>query len=240
MFKEQVLQVVSKIPKGQTLSYKQVAELAGSPNAYRVVGNIMNKNRNPNVPCHRVIRSDGQTGGFAFGTAKKASLLAQEKILTPDFFNRPTLQVAEELIGKYLVRHQQKLIITDVEAYDGPQDLACHASKGRTPRTEVMFGPAGRFYVYFCYGVHWMLNIVTGPPGTAILIRGAGDIQGPARLTKALQIDNSFNTKPAVPTTGLWFEESGITPEIEKSPRIGVDYAGPIWSKKPYRLTLAK
>ncbi len=80
-FKMRVLEVVSKIPKGEVLSYKQVAERAGSPRACRVVGNIMNKNRNPNVPCHRVIRSDGQIGGFAFGTKKKEKILKEEGYL---------------------------------------------------------------------------------------------------------------------------------------------------------------
>jgi O-6-methylguanine DNA methyltransferase len=80
-FKQRVLEVVSKIPKGQVLSYKQVAERAGSPKACRVVGNIMNKNRNPNVPCHRVIRSDGSIGGFAYGTAKKEKILKEEAYL---------------------------------------------------------------------------------------------------------------------------------------------------------------
>jgi len=77
-FKDRVLSVVSKIPKGKTLSYKQVAKLAGSPRAYRAVGNIMNKNENPNVPCHRVIKSDGTVGGYAHGTQKKLSILRKE------------------------------------------------------------------------------------------------------------------------------------------------------------------
>ena len=77
-FKEKVLEVVAGIPKGQTLSYKQVATLAGSPGAYRAVGNIMNKNRNPNVPCHRVIKSDGSVGGYAHGANKKKIILKRE------------------------------------------------------------------------------------------------------------------------------------------------------------------
>jgi len=77
-FKERVLKVVSKIPKGKTLTYKQVAALAGNPNAARAVGNIMNKNRDPNVPCHRVIRSDGAIGGYAFGSEKKRLILKKE------------------------------------------------------------------------------------------------------------------------------------------------------------------
>lgn len=80
-FKDRVLEVVLKIPKGQVLSYKQVAKSAGSPKAFRAVGNIMNKNRNPHVPCHRVICSDGRIGGFAFGTDKKEKILKEEGYL---------------------------------------------------------------------------------------------------------------------------------------------------------------
>jgi DNA-3-methyladenine glycosylase len=285
-FAAAVYRVVAGIPKGQTLTYKQVAALAGNPRACRAVGNILNRNRSPEVPCHRVIRSDGKIGGYAWGTAKKAAILKKEGvgrplgsgqpvgsrplgarqpegprplgyILPPAFFNRPVLKVAPELLGKYLVRRIGRgqasktiaLPITEVEAYDGPHDKACHASKGRTARTAPMFGPGGRFYVYFCYGIHWMLNIVTGPKGypAAILIRAAGGINGPAKLTKHLQISKSLNKKPADKASGLWFEDRGTNrskdriakKDIKRSPRIGVDYAGPVWAKKPYRFTLS-
>lgn len=79
-FKEKVYQVVRKIPKGKVMTYKKVAEEAGSPRAWRAVGNILNKNRNPRVPCHRVIRSDGKIGGYNKGTKKKLSLLKKEKV----------------------------------------------------------------------------------------------------------------------------------------------------------------
>lgn len=165
-------------------------------------------------------------------------------ILEQNFFNRPTLIIAQELLGKYLVRRIKEQIISleihEVEAYDGPHDLACHAAKGRTARTEVMFGPAGNIYVYFVYGVHWMLNIVVGPEDypAAILIRGAGHITGPARLTKFLSIDKQFNTLPVAKESGLWIEDRGIIiprNSIKRTSRIGVDYAGPVWAQKPYR-----
>ncbi len=164
------------------------------------------------------------------------------KILPPSFFNRPTLEVARDLLGKFLVRRfsdgtETALRITEVEAYDGPDDKASHASKGRTPRTEVMFGEPGHFYVYLCYGLHWMLNIVTGPKDypAAILIRGVEGGNGPARLTKALKIDGSLNTLPAAESSGLWFEDRGEkVGKIKATPRIGVDYAGE-WSKKKWR-----
>lgn len=170
------------------------------------------------------------------------------KILDQHFFTRPTLTVAQELLGKYLVRtigeQTIALQISEVEAYDGPDDLACHAAKGRTPRTEVMFGPAGHIYVYFVYGVHWMLNIVVGPENypAAILIRGAGNISGPARLTKFLSIDKQLNTLPLSKKSNLWIEDRGIIispSSIKRTPRIGVDFAGPVWAQKPYRFIIS-
>ena len=164
-------------------------------------------------------------------------------VLDAAFYARPALAVARGLLGKYLVRQlpgeQLALRIYETEAYIGPHDLACHAAKGRTPRTEVMFGPAGCWYVYFIYGIHWMLNVVTESEGfpAAVLLRAAGPADGPARLTKALAIDKRFNTLPAAETSGLWIEDRGHAParrSIRRTPRIGVDYAGP-WAAKPYR-----
>lgn len=168
-------------------------------------------------------------------------------IVEQNFFNRPTLIVAQELLGKHLVRRINKQVISlkihEVEAYDGPHDRACHAAKGRTKRTEIMFGPAGHFYVYFVYGIHWMLNIVVGSENypAAILIRGAGHISGPARLTNFLSIDKQFNTLPVSKESNLWIEDHGITishQSIQCTPRIGIDYAGSVWAQKPYRFIL--
>ena len=167
-----------------------------------------------------------------------------KKVLTQEFFNRPMLEVAKELLGKYLVRQidGQDLVlpITEVEAYDGFEDRASHASRGMTARNEVMFGQAGCFYVYFTYGMHWMLNVVTGEKGypAAVLIRSAGDISGPARLTKFLKIDKKLNGLKAEKRSGLWFEDRGLDLNIKKvvrTPRIGVAYAGPVWANKNYR-----
>jgi DNA-3-methyladenine glycosylase len=163
------------------------------------------------------------------------------KTLAKHFFDRPTLAVARDLLGKFLVRRYKRkklaLMITEVEAYDGPNDLASHASRGKTERNKVMFGKAGRFYVYFTYGMHWMLNIVTGPKNypAAVLIRGGiladnrkgasgparlnfseKKLGGPARLTKYLKIDGKLNGKPATKKTGLWFEDRGINPRSKR------------------------
>ena len=169
------------------------------------------------------------------------------KILKPQFFNRPTREVAKDLLGKFIVRKykgkETTLMITEVEAYDGPNDKASHAHRGQTERNKIMFGPAGRWYVYFTYGVHWMLNISTGPEGypAAVLIRGTDKVVGPARLTKFLQIDKKLNNKPAVRASGLWIEDRGVVVkkgQIKPTPRIGIDSAGPAWSKKLYRYIL--
>ena len=178
-------------------------------------------------------------------------------VLKSSFFNRPTTEVARDLIGCYLIRRRGakigRFMITETEAYDGPNDLACHASKGRTKRTEVLFGKPGRIYIYFTYGMHWLLNFVVGPEGypAGVLIRAAIEIdpktgeldamiQGPARLTKKLGLDGSLHGLPAIKSTGLWLEQGNKinSRQIKRLPRVGVDYAGPIWAKKKWRFIL--
>lgn len=141
-------------------------------------------------------------------------------------------------------------MITEVEAYTGPEDLASHAARGRkTARTAVMFGHAGRWYVYFTYGMHWLVNIVTGKEGhpAAVLIRavrlrspqGVLGVSGPARVAKTFRVDGSFTGIPAQKRYGLWVEDRGVrVSQIVRTPRVGVNYAGPIWAKKPYRFVL--
>ena len=170
------------------------------------------------------------------------------KVLRQDFFNRNTQKVAEDLLGKYVVRKigskEISWMITETEAYDGPNDKASHASRGRTARTEVMFGPPGHFYIYLCYGTLFMLNVVTVPKDypAAVLIRGVEGYSGPGKLTKALKIDKKLNELLAVPKSGLWFEDRGVVikkSDIQKTPRVGVAYAGREWSKKKYRFVLS-
>lgn len=162
--------------------------------------------------------------------------------LNNSFFSRDVLIVAPQLVGKVLVRSfengaVERFIITEVEAYRGAEDLACHASKGRTPRTEVMYHQGGLVYVYLIYGMYWMLNFVTGETNNpqAVLIRGLEGCYGPGRLTKRLSIGKDFYGEDLVSSSRLWVEESDLMYKIDAAPRIGVDYAGGEWASKPWR-----
>jgi DNA-3-methyladenine glycosylase len=172
------------------------------------------------------------------------------KTLSRAFFNRPTLMVARSLVGKYLVRKNGTRAIAgkiiEVEAYVGMQDKACHASKGRTARTDVLFGPPGISYVYLIYGMYHMLNVVTERAEfpAAVLIRAIevdGElIDGPGKLCRELDIDRSLNRLDMTHGRSLWFEDRGARvpgKQLGTFPRIGVDYAG-AWAKKPWRFRL--
>ncbi len=178
-----------------------------------------------------------------------------KKILAQSFFNHPADAVAKDLLGKYLVRRKNGVecayLITETESYDGYDDTTSHAARGKTAGNAPMFGEAGIFYVYLCYGMYWMLNVVTGEEGcpAAVLIRGVrgekGErgvrgIDGPGKLTKHLAIHKKFNNKAASRKTGLWFEDRGIVvPErtVKKTPRIGVGGTEE-WVRKPLRFVL--
>ncbi len=165
------------------------------------------------------------------------------------FYARSTLRVARELIGMHLVHmgagHRQVGRIVETEAYQGPKDLAAHSARGRTARTEVMFGPPGHAYVYLIYGFWNCLNVVTAAAGTphAVLIRGLEPIEGientthgPGLLCRALQIDRTLSGADLDGDT-LWIEKPGGAwrkPRISRATRIGVDYAGD-WAHKPWR-----
>jgi DNA-3-methyladenine glycosylase len=162
--------------------------------------------------------------------------------------SKKTVALARWLLGKHLVRRfsdgrLDARMIVETEAYHGEEDQACHARAGRTARTDVLYGPGGVWYVYLCYGIHEMLNLVVGPENwpAAILIRGVEGAVGPGRVTKTLAIDRKLNRAPATSEAhGLWLEDRGVRiPRrlVSVTPRIGVDYAGPIWSAKQWRFT---
>ncbi|MBI1838701.1 MAG: DNA-3-methyladenine glycosylase [Candidatus Colwellbacteria bacterium] len=166
------------------------------------------------------------------------------RTLKQEFFGRPTLEVAQDLLGKFLVRRfRDKLIaseIVEVEAYDGFRDKASHASRGLTARNKVMFGEAGHWYIYFTYGMHWMLNIVVGPENypAAVLIRGVKGITGPGRLTKYFKIGGGLNGRECSRKSALWIEDRGVriaSKNMKRTKRVGVDYAGKYWANRRWR-----
>lgn len=180
--------------------------------------------------------------------------------LPRSFYSRSTLEVASDLLGKVLVRRLGRRnlagTIVETEAYVGPHDLACHASKGHTPRTSVMFGPPGYTYVYMIYGFYFCLNVVTEAQGypAAVLIRGVEPLEsldlmrqlrnnpvretsiasGPGKLCMAMSIDKQLNGADLLGTT-IWIEDRKLDPgPICTSARVGVDYAGE-YKNKPWR-----
>jgi len=175
------------------------------------------------------------------------------KIIGTNWFARPALTVAPELLGKVLVRQLAtktwRYRITEVEAYCGVTDLACHASRGKTKRTEVMFGPAGRIYVYLIYGMYHCLNLVTAGAGEAeaVLIRSVEPLfatnqtpVGPGRLGRELNIGSELNGQKLGRWSGLWIEDDGYqikSGELGQSARRGIDYAKD-YASKPWRFYL--
>jgi DNA-3-methyladenine glycosylase len=170
--------------------------------------------------------------------------------ITRDFYLRDTLTVARELIGLHLVHTDGGTLragrIVETEAYQGPQDLAAHSARGRTRRTEVMFGPPGHAYVYFIYGFWHCLNVVTGAEGVphAVLLRAlepvtgiADKTWGPGLLCRAMGIDRDLNGADLCGSV-LWLERPPASRRapvrIARTTRIGVDYAGQ-WARRPWR-----
>ena len=144
-----------------------------------------------------------------------------------DFYHRPCVEVARDLVVNILVHTGKGLRITETEAYCGESDTACHASRGRTKRTEVMYMEAGAVYIYLCYGMHWMLNIVTGEEDQpeAVLIRACEEAPGPGKLTKALGITGEQNRSSVVTSDNLWVEDDGLRCPILTDKRVGIGYA---------------
>lgn len=159
-----------------------------------------------------------------------------------EFFHRDCLEVSPDLVGKIIARRSEdgdiiRLRITETEAYRGEEDTACHASKGRTKRTELLYGEAGIIYVYLCYGMHWLMNVITGekdiPQG--VLFRACEVYDGPAKLTKQLGINGSFNGQSLYKNDAVWIEDDGYKPEIITLPRVGINYATPEYRDIPWR-----
>ena len=165
--------------------------------------------------------------------------------LDKSFYERDVLLVAPDLIGKKLMRYSEEGIIsytiTEVEAYNGKEDEASHARFGKTQRNAVMFENGGLIYMYFIYGMYWMVNIVTGIPGQpqAILIRGLEGISGPGKVTRHLQLDKSFNGEDLGISERIWIEEGKAGHAIIQLPRIGINYASEPWKSKPWRYIMA-
>jgi len=175
--------------------------------------------------------------------------MLRSRKLPRDFFVRGTVSVARALIGVHLVHDdggtRRAGRIVETEAYLGPRDLAAHSARGRTPRTEVMFGPPGHAYVYFIYGFWNCLNVVTAPAGVphAVLLRALEPLDGldeptwgPGLLCRALHIDRSLNGTDLRGDV-LWLERPAsraTAVRIARSARIGVDYAGG-WARRPWR-----
>jgi len=169
----------------------------------------------------------------------------------------PVDQAARALLGALLVREGVTLRITEVEAYGGPGDSASHARHGRTPRNAPMWGPPGRAYLYFCYGMHWMLNVVTGPEGeaTAVLIRGAevvsgldevllrrkaakatpGLCAGPGKVAQALGLERSFDGHDLRLPGGLELQPGPSPSRVLAGPRLGIGFATPVDQARPWR-----
>jgi DNA-3-methyladenine glycosylase len=166
--------------------------------------------------------------------------------LKSNYYSQDVLTIAPDLLGKCIVRVtngvKKSYIISEVEAYRGEDDLACHASKGRTNRTEIMYHMGGRIYVYLIYGIYWMFNIVTGTNNNpqAVLLRGLLNCTGPGRVGRLLEIDKSFYGEDLTCSDRIWIanNENKIDVSIITSPRVGIDYAGEFWKNKPWRFTL--
>jgi DNA-3-methyladenine glycosylase len=187
-------------------------------------------------------------------------------ILARDFYIRQVQTVAQDLLGRKLVRMINGCrvtgIISETEAYDGEKDLACHARSGKTQRNRVMYGESGRAYIYFTYGIHWMLNCIAGEEGypAAVLIRAILPVEGlviiqsnrapipekhwtdgPAKLAKALSINGDLNGVDMTnPTNGLWIEKGTPVPPAKfiRTPRIGIDNTPEPWKSKLWRYVL--
>lgn len=164
--------------------------------------------------------------------------------LGEEFFARDCLELAPELVGKILVHRAGdellRLRVTETEAYRGQEDTACHASKGKTPRNSILWEKPGTVYVYLCYGMHWLLNVISGREGEpqGVLIRACEGYPGPGRLTKYLKIGREQNGSSFIDSPELWFEDDGLRPKIRTDKRVGIGYASEKDQARPWRFIL--
>ena len=161
--------------------------------------------------------------------------------INSELYKLSAVELAPKLLGMKLCRQVGdriiKLRITETEAYFGENDTACHAHKGKTERTKVLYKQGGVVYVYLCYGIHNLLNIVTGEKGfpQAVLIRGIEGFDGPGKITKALKIDRNLNGEDLIMSSKLWLEDDGCKFKFKATKRIGIDYATQEYIDKLWR-----
>lgn len=166
------------------------------------------------------------------------------KKLGEEFYIKNCTETAPLLLGKFLCRNINgeiiKSKITETECYFGESDTACHAHKGKTERTKTLYQQGGVAYVYLCYGIHFLFNVVTGPENMpqAILIRAVENYNGPGKLTKYLQITKTLNEENLITSEKIWIEDSGEIPKYKSYPRIGIDYATEEYKNKLWRFKL--
>ena len=166
------------------------------------------------------------------------------KRLGEEFFHRDCLEVAPDLVGKVIVSkiggEEVRVRISETEAYRGAEDTACHAHKGRTPRTEVLYGKCGTVYIYLCYGMHWLMNVITGEEGQpqGVLFRAGVDYNGPAKLTKKLGVTKEQNKTSFTDSDVLWIEDDGFKCKIRTDKRVGINYATEEYINKQWRFIL--
>ena len=159
-----------------------------------------------------------------------------------EFYHRSCIDVARDLVGKVIVCGDKQLRISETEIYWGESDTACHASKGRTKRTDVLYADAGTVYVYLCYGIHWLMNIITGdiddPQG--VLIRACVEAPGPGKLTKALGITGAYNRQSILTSPDLRIEDDGFRCNIRTDKRVGIGYASQEDQDRLWRFKIKK
>lgn len=161
-----------------------------------------------------------------------------------NIYKLSSIELAPKLLGKILCRNINgevlKFRITETEAYYSEQDTACHAFKGKTNRTKIMYEEGGVAYIYLCYGMHWMLNIVSGGKDIpqAVLIRGVEGYNGPGKLTKILNITSKLNGENLINSNKIWLEDDNFICKFKSEPRIGINYATEEYKNKLWRFIL--